>query len=263
MKLRKLVAVGLIFLVTSFTGVAQTDPFNTSHSLMQVSIINALLAGEYDGSYKLSDLLKHGDFGLGTFDKLDGEMIVLNGKIYQFKTDEKMHNADLSLKTPFACVVHFRSDYSFEINKEMDIKSFQNVIDSVLSNPNLFYAIKVTGNFKYIKTRSVPKQSKPYKPLSEVTKTQSVFEKNNQEGTIVAFLLPAFINGVNVPGFHMHFITKDKTFGGHALDFILSNGKVEIEKLNKFEMLLPEEGSSFKNLDLGKDRSKELEKVEK
>ena len=242
---------------------AQKDQFKHAPSLKQVSIIDALLAGEYDGTYNLANLTRQGDFGIGTFDTLDGEMIVSEGKIYQFKVDGKIYNANLKEKTPFASVVKFKSTRTHELNQTFNMKTFQAAIDSLIKNKNLFYAIKVTGDFTMMKTRSVPAQMKPYKPLSEITKTQPVFVKNNQKGTLIGFRLPTFVGGINVPGYHMHFLSSDKTFGGHVLDFSTSSIKVEIQELNKFEMLLPEGENSFNQVDLSKDRSKELEKVEK
>jgi acetolactate decarboxylase len=140
---------------------------------------------------------------------------------------------------------------------------FQSIIDSTIKNKNLFYAVKVTGKFSYIKTRTVPPQEKPYKPLTEVTKTQPVFEKKDQNGTLVGFMLPAFTAGVNVPGYHLHFLSSDKTFGGHVLEFSFDEATVEIQEINNFYMTLPEDDSAFGNIDLSKDRTKELHEVEK
>ena len=233
-----------------------------NNTLTQVSTIDALLAGYYDGVMPLKQLNEYGDFGIGTFNKLDGEMIVLNGAIYQFKADGKIYNADLDNTTPFATVVNFKSSFYVPVKRDISISDFEAVIDSSIPNRNLFYAIKVTGDFPYIKTRSVPAQEKPYKALSEVTKTQAVFEKENQYGTLVGFLVPAYANGINVSGYHLHFISSDKSFGGHVLDFKTGNVKVEIDEINIFKMILPE-NSDFGKVDLSKDRSSELQKVEK
>jgi acetolactate decarboxylase len=261
--MKKYVVLFVCLIIAVSNTFAQKDQFKYAPALKQVSIIDALLAGEYDGTYTLANLTRQGDFGIGTFDKLDGEMIVFEGRIYQFKADGKIYKADLKGTTPFASVVKFKSAFSCELNHTLDMKAFQTAIDSMLKNKNLFYAIKVTGDFTMMKTRSVPAQVKPYKPLSEVTKAQPVFVKNNQKGTLIGFRLPTFVGGINVPGYHMHFLSDDKTFGGHILDFSTSKIKVEIQELNKFEMLLPEGESSFNQVDLSKDRSRELERVEK
>ena len=238
----------------------QADNNNT---LTQVSTIDALLAGYYDGVMPLSKLSTYGDFGIGTFNKLEGEMIVLDGVIYQFKVDGKIYKADLNNTTPFATVVNFKSSFNFPVNSIKSYNDFQSVIDSTIKNKNLLYAIKVSGNFSYIKTRSVPEQEKPYKPLSEVTKNQAVFEKQNQTGTLVGFLLPSFTSGVNVQGYHLHFLTADKSFGGHVLEFSIDSAMIEIQEINNFYMTLPEDDAAFGNIDLSKDRSKELHEVEK
>ncbi len=233
------------------------------NALTQVSTIDALLAGYYDGVIQLDELAKYGDFGIGTFDRLDGEMIVLDGIIYQFKADGKIHKADLEGTSPFASVVNFKSNLILPVKSIKNYNDFQTIIDSTIKNKNLFYAVKVTGTFSYIKTRTVPPQEKPYKPLSEVTKTQPVFEKKEQTGTLVGFRLPAFTSGVNVPGYHLHFLSSDKTFGGHVLEFTIDEANVEIQEINNFYMTLPEDDSAFGNIDLSKDRTKELHEVEK
>ena len=251
----------LLFVIFAFVTNAQNLD-NRKNTLTQVSTIDALLAGVYDGIIPISDIPQYGTFGLGTFDKLDGEMIVYDGVVYQFKTDGKIYTPDGSVTTPFISVVNFESDLDFPIGK-MAMKDFTAKIDSTIKNKNLMYAIKVTGTFSYIKTRSVPVQEKPYPPLAEVTKKQSVFERENVKGTLIGFRLPSFFSGVNVPGYHIHFLQDDKSFGGHVLDFTISDAKVEIQEINKFNMILPEDNSAFSNIDLSKDRSKELEKVEK
>lgn len=231
-------------------------------SLVQVSTIDALLAGLYDGVIPLDKMVQNGDFGIGTFDKLDGEMIILDGVVYQIKADGKVYQPAKNLTTPFFTVTKFfQPDSSFTFSSTT-FKEFEKFSDDLINNKNLFYAIKVSGNFKYVKTRSVPLQNKPYKPLSEVTKNQSLFEKENVSGTIVGFRFPAFASGINVPGYHLHFISDDKTFGGHVLDLSFENCKVEILPLHNFKMMLPE-NSEFGEADLNKNRTEELNKVEK
>lgn len=228
----------------------------------QVSTIDALFSGLYDGNINLSQITKHGDFGIGTFDKLDGEMIILDGVVYQIKADGKVYQPAKNLTTPFFTVTKFEEPDSSFTFSSTTFKEFEKSSDDLINNKNLFYAVKVNGNFKYVKTRSVPSQTKPYKPLSEVTKNQSLFEKENVSGTIVGFRFPQFASGINVPGYHLHFISDDKTFGGHVLDLSFENCKVEILPLYNFKMMLPE-SSEFGEADLKKNRTEELNKVEK
>ena len=87
-----------------------------------------------------------------------------------------------------------------------------------------FYAVMIQGEFSYVKTRSVPAQEKPYPPLAEVTKNQPTFEFTDVTGTMVGFRCPPYVTGINVPGYHLHFLTDDRTAGGHLLEFTVAPG---------------------------------------
>lgn len=228
----------------------------------QISILSALLEGQYDGQTSFAELKKYGDTGIGTFEGLDGEMIELDGEFYQVKADGVAYPVADTMKTPFASVTFFQADKSQAINEDTNFQQLQELIDSMIDNENIFYAVKVTGSFKYVKTRSVPGQQKPYPPLAEVTKNQPTFEFDDVDGTLAGFLCPAYVEGLNVPGYHLHFLNAAKNAGGHLLDFIMASGQVEIDATPNFYMRLPENGD-FGKIDMTEDRSQETNIVEK
>ena len=231
--------------------------------LFQTSTINALLKGVYDGDITFQELKQHGDFGLGTINALDGEMIGLEGKFYQIRTDGISYPINDSMKTPFAVVTFFEPDKSVWLDEAANsYEQLRGHLDNLLPTKNIFYAIKIEGVFEYIKTRSVPKQNKPYPPLVEVVKNQSTFEFHNTEGAIVGFWCPAYVEGVNVIGYHFHFITEDRKAGGHLLECRMQNVIIEIDYTSDFYMVLSQSGG-FYEVDLTKGKQKELEKVEK
>jgi len=232
------------------------------NQLTQVSTIDAILAGTYDGTMTCSDLTRHGDFGIGTFDRLDGEMVILDGAVYQVRDDGKVYCPDAAVKTPFAAVVPFARDITQRLPAGTGFASLQEIIDRAAPNRNLFAAVRVRGSFRWMKTRSVPAQSKPYPPLVEVTKTQAVFDLQDVTGTIVGFRSPPYVKGINVPGYHLHFITDDLQAGGHILDFELTEGVADIDLCNRFLLILPED-DRFGAVNLGVDRSEELEQAER
>ncbi len=235
----------------------------TRHNqLTQVSTIDAILAGTYDGTMTCGDLTRYGDFGIGTFDRLDGEMVILDGTVYQVRADGKVYRPHASVKTPFAVIVPFESDITRKLPAGTSFASLQKIIGEAASNKNLFAAVKVQGTFRFMKTRSVPAQSRPYPPLVEVTKTQAVFDLKNVVGTIVGFRSPPYVKGINVPGYHLHFISEDLKSGGHILDFELNAGSADIDLCNRFLLILPE-NERFGAVNLGIDRSEDLEKAEK
>jgi acetolactate decarboxylase len=217
--------------------------------LFQVSTIEALSKGVYDGDVNFRDLKQHGDFGIGTFDGLDGEMVALAGEFYQIKADGKAYAVEDTMMTPFAIVTFFESDKAVSLDKTFSLEQLEQYLDNLLPTKNIFYAIKVDGVFDYIKTRSVPKQDKPYPSLAEALKEQSILESRDVTGTMVGFWCPDYVEGLNVPGYHFHFITRDRKAGGHLLDCQTQNVKIEIDHTSRFFMTLP--GSEeFYKLDL-------------
>ncbi|MFO7535915.1 MAG: acetolactate decarboxylase [Kiritimatiellia bacterium] len=237
-----------------------TPPRDT---LYQTSTIDALLAGVYDGDLTCRRLLDHGDFGIGTFDRLEGEMIVLDGAVWQIKADGRVYSPNLETTTPFAAVCRFTPERHMALDTPADIKGAQALLDRLAPNKNLFCAIRITGQFKRMKTRSVPGQTRPYRPLKEVTARQPEFDMESVAGTVLGFRCPPFVNGVNVPGYHLHFLSADRTRGGHILDFELEKGVCEIDTLSRFCLRLPENGSDFAKTDLSKDRRAEMQDVER
>jgi acetolactate decarboxylase len=230
--------------------------------LYQVSTIDALLQGVYDGVLPVSELETHGDFGIGTFDGLEGEMLALDGNYYQIKIDGIAYPVSGEMLTPFATVTYFETDESFRLEKPVNLTELEDFLDLNLPSENLFYAVRVDGNFSYIKARSVPRQEKPYPKLADAVSTQSVFEFENISGTLVGFRAPEYVKGVNVPGYHLHFITADRSAGGHVLDLKMENGDTALDITSAFFMELPASGD-FYNVELGQDLQADMEKVEK
>lgn len=248
----------ILLLLAILTGCA-TAPKNT---LTQVSTIDALLAGAYDGQMTTGNLLRYGDLGIGTFDGLEGEMIVIDQQVYQARVDGSVLLMPTNALTPFAGIVSFKADSISYFDGAFDEKMFQQYADEFAPNSNLFVAVRFDGHFPLMKVRSVPKQEKPYPPLAEAVKHQKIFEYAGVNGTVLGFRCPSFVKGINVPGWHLHFISDDRTKGGHILGFTTTGGALQVDFCNRFYMVLPDQ-KQFGELDLSLDRSKELEKVEK
>jgi acetolactate decarboxylase len=230
--------------------------------LFQTSTLQALMAGVYDGDLTFQELARHGDFGLGTFDALDGEMIALDGAFYQIKADGRVYPVAGSMKTPFAAVTFFKAGRTHMLEMPMRYQQLLDYVTRLLPSPNLPYAVRIEGLFTSVKTRSIPRQQKPYPPLAQVVEKQAVFELANVKGVIVGFMLPAYLAGVNMPGYHCHFITADRRAGGHLLDCRVEGATVAVAALPNYFLRLPE-GQDFLKSDLTGDRSHELGKIER
>ena len=217
------------FLLLVLAGLA-CGPLGTQRDIIfQSAPLLTLSAGDFEGDTKCAELKNSGDFGLGTFNGLDGEMVMLEGVIYRVRYDGSVQVVGDEEKTPFAVVTYFDEDLEFIIAEADSFARFQELLDAKLSSTNLFYAVRVTGTFPYVKARSVPKFTEPYPTLAEAVKSQSVFEFNNIEGTMVGFRCPQYIGEVNVAGYHMHFISGDRKCGGHVLDCRLADNLAHVD----------------------------------
>lgn len=230
--------------------------------LYQVSTINALMQGIYDGDTTYGEIQDKGNLGIGTFQALDGEMVMIDGVFYQIKSDGKVYAVKPEMIAPFADLTYYSADQTTIVKNIDSVASLQKAIEPLITNKNLFYAIRVDGAFSYIKVRSVPAQVKPYPLLSEAVKNQQVFEYQNVEGTILGFWSPEYINGINVPGYHLHFISKDRQKGGHLLDCKMSEATAGVDVTDNFILDLPQ-GQDFAQSNLAQDQSKQVQKVER
>ena len=234
------------------------------HGIMQVATIDALLAGVYDGHLPLKALRQYGDFGIGTFAGLDGELILLDGKFYKVRADGNVYRPTLSERTPFACVTRFIPTGREKISDTSDQKALEEKINALAPEPNRFCAFRLRGEFTEVHTRSVPVQHKPYPPLAEVTKNQPTFTLFKVRGTLIGFRAPAFVKGINVPGYHMHFLADDLSGGGHVLEFELEHGVLEVDTTAEWlNIYLPPQSKAFNEAALARDRTAELNAVEK
>jgi len=231
-------------------------------TVFQNAPINALLAGCYTGTTRVADLSKQGDFGIGTLDALDGEMVALDGVFYQIQADGKALRLEGSSLSPFATVTLFNEGPTVSIPRAMGYELFQAFLDSKRSSENLIYAIKVDGKFSSLKVRSAARQQKPYPVLTEAIKDQKVFELKDQEGTLVGFWFPKYVAGVNVPGYHFHFLNKDRTLGGHVQDLQVEDARIQIDTSHGFKMHLPG-NAEFLKFQFEENAEEAIQKIEK
>lgn len=237
-------------------------PHRPIHEVYQSSTINALLEGVFDGDMTFGQLRRHGDFGIGTFNALDGEMIGFDGRFWQITGDGRAHPVPDEFQTPFATVLFFKPRIQRVLGSPLDYAGLCTLLDGELASANLFYAIRVDGRFRQVRTRSVLRQSKPYPSLTAITEDQPVFDLDEVSGTLAGFRFPEFAEGMNVPGYHLHFLSEDHRAGGHVLALELERGRLAIDDTSSFHIELPTD-ASFLAAELGGDRAEDVEKVEK
>jgi acetolactate decarboxylase len=205
----------------------------------QTSTISALMDAVYDGDVTIGELLGHGDFGLGTFNRLDGEMLVLDGVCYQLRADGSARVAGERDLTPFAAVTRFVPDLAIPVRSPVDREGLAALIDDSLTSENLIYAIRVTGTFGRIRTRTVMEQRPPYPPLLEAAEEQDETVFPDVTGTLAGYRMPDYEQGIAVAGYHLHFIDEARSRGGHALEFRLERGEIEVCVESELHLSLP------------------------
>lgn len=212
----------------------------TDHDIYQTSTMLALLDGLYDGVVAFEELQKHGDFGLGTFDQLNGEMIAFDGEFYHLLPDGTAHRVKPEETTPFSTVTFFREDFTYTVDHPMHREELEALLLKLFPSRNLFYAFRMDGTFREVKTRTVPHQVKPYKPFIEATKSQPTFTFNETSGVVTGFWTPAYAQGIGVAGFHLHFINDERTGGGHVFDFVVDKCTIRICQKSNLHLVLPD-----------------------
>jgi acetolactate decarboxylase len=231
------------------------------HVLFQASTVGALLQGAYEGDVSFAQLAEHGDLGLGTLNALDGEMIAVDGSFFRADTEGRINEIEGSELTPFAVMVWFEPTVEFELEAPLDNDALLAALDERMPADATSAAVRVDGDFDRVRARSVPRQEPPYRPLAEVVADQHVFEIEGISGSMVGFRFPDYAEGLEVSGYHLHFITDDRDRGGHVFQGEPSHVRVRIDPSTDLHVELPP-GVELTDSDLAQSTRKALERAE-
>ena len=242
---------------TSVTAEQKLTPRQTAakkDTFYHYSIWWAFVNKVFDGDLKVLDLKANGDIGLGSFDFLDGEMIMLDSVPYRITEDGKVSVGNDDDEIVYANATFFSADDQFAVNGPNDYDAFRKRLNQALPSHNYFYAFKVHGTFKKMKCGGLNKQEKPFKDgLDVLIPARPVFEKEEIAGTMIGFFCPEFIGNINVAGYHFHFISDDKKMGGHVMDFLCESPlDVQLDKMKNYHFVLPE-NEDYENVELDKE----------
>jgi acetolactate decarboxylase len=232
-----------------------------SDSICTISTIGALMEGVYGGVVSCSELKKYGDFGLGTFDSLDGEMLMFENHVYRADQSGTISEASDKDTIAYAAIKFFRADKQFELKQISSVGDLAKRVSDEMGVANSMLAVKITGSFERVKLRAVPKQMQPYPHLEEVAKHQSEFELKGVEGTLIGFRFPVYTGELSVPGFHFHLLTEDKKHGGHVLEVNMQSGHAECDISRELHAILPD-SEAFDAAALDMDHASSIHKAE-
>ncbi|MGE4551996.1 MAG: acetolactate decarboxylase [Desulfovibrionaceae bacterium] len=217
--------------------------------------VGALVEGLFEQPFPLGELAAHGDLGIGTFNDLDGEMILVDGRFWRADAQGRVTEMPPETRTPFAAATWFNPDTVDEVDERDGTDAFA-LLDALLPSPNMLYALRVDGEFELVRARSVPRQPAG-RPLVEATRSQAEFEFPRVTGSLVGFFTPAYLGGAAVPGLHLHFVDQPRTRGGHALAARLTRGAVRIQHVPQLRLALPVT-LDFLTLDLAREDARDV-----
>jgi acetolactate decarboxylase len=207
------------------------------HTMFQVSTVNALVEGIYQGAVRVATLREHGDLGLGTFEGLDGEMVIVDGHFFQVRSDGSVREVDDNVLSPFAIITGFAPESAVTLDHCPDLAHLASRFDVLRHSDNIFFALRVDGKFDYVKTRAMCRTKEGVPPPYSV---QPEFEFHDIAGTLVGFWSPEYVKTLNVPGYHLHFISTDRAHGGHLLQCRGRGLHLQIQREGNYHIALPE-----------------------
>lgn len=212
-------------------------------SIQQFSFVDALVAGLLEGAFPASEVSAHGDFGVGCGDALDGELVLVDGVMHVCRGDGTVAFVQPTDLLPFAEVVHFEPTSTTTLPAGLGERDFDALVEALVPSQNLFYAIRVDGEFTRMTVREATRQQRPFPGLADAVKAQHENTIENTRGSMVGFKGPDVFQGLSVADFHLHYIDDARGFGGHVLDFELSAGTLLVEAFSSFTVRLPEVAS--------------------
>jgi acetolactate decarboxylase len=224
-----------------------------------------LVEGIYQGAVRVGTLREHGDLGLGTFEDLDGEMVIVDGHFFQVRCDGSMRKVDDAVLSPFAVITRFAPESAVTLSQCPDVNHLTSRFDSLRDSDNVFFALRVDGKFDYVHTRAMCRTQEGV-PLVQAAAVQPAavqpeFEFHDLKGTLVGFWTPEYAKTFNVPGYHLHFVSDDRTRGGHLLQCRGSDLRLQIQREGNYHVALPET-EDFLKADLRRDPAAALAQAE-
>src|SRR5215467_2165185 len=240
---------------------ALADYFEVAHhTLYQVSTATALVEGIYQGAVRVGNLRERGDLGLGTFEDLDGEMVIVDGHFFQVRGDGSVREVNDGVLSPFAAITRFAPEPAVTLDECPDMSHLTSGFDRLRHSDNILFALRVDGKFDYVHTRAMCRTEEGV-PLVRAAAVQPEFEFHDVSGTLVGFWTPEYAKRLNVPGYHLHFISTDRKSGGHLLQCRGANLRLQMQREGDYRIALPET-EDFLKADLRRDPAPDLAKAE-
>ena len=228
----------------------------------QISLFSVLLSGRYGGIVSIAEVKKLGTMSIATMDRLDGEMQMIDGVVYQACADGRIYRPGDDATVPFGTIAEFRADQTVKLEKIPSYEAFEERLAACCPRQDIPLAIRFTGTFGHMKVRTVRRQEQDGIGLAEAAENEAVFDFCGISGDLVGFRLPGYLAGVNAPGWHLHFMDTERRHGGHVVNFSVIEGELRSCYAGDFQIRLPDDPAVLAGLDPARNWSEELKKAE-
>ena len=236
-----------------------------NNCMYQVSTLQALALGYTRSVVRTDELLSHGNTGLGTFEDVNGEMIVIDRHCYQAAEKGSVTEMPPDTGVPFASVANLQGDRVFTLSEIPDIEHLKMELNLKIEEDfglNSMHIAKIEGDFERVDARSESAYRSHHVELKDILgKTQKSFCFKQIRGTMVCIYYPDYMDGINAPGWHLHFISEDRKWGGHVFNLQMKRGEVFLDKINRIEIQLPSE-PAFDTYSLKEASQQDIKEVE-
>jgi acetolactate decarboxylase len=209
----------------------------------------ALANGHFQGMVTVDEAKRHGNLGIGALDRIDGEILVLDGVLYQFPAAGGVRKPSGNTRLAFAMMARFVPGKPIELPPGTSLKDLYCFLDPKLPTLNAYYALRLEGKFSAVKTRTFPIQKEPFQPVCELDPPPPVFEFSDIAGTMVGFRPPSYAADVSGPAYHLHFLARDQRGGGHVLDLVVEKATITFDRIDGLALDLPTD-KAFAEMDL-------------
>ena len=213
--------------------------------MFQVSTLQALMLGYSQSVVTVSELLEHGDTGLGTFEDVDGEMILLDGTCYRATETGAVVIAEPDKGVPFSAVCTMQGSKTFDLGTFQSVDALKSQLNLMIDEGfglNSMHVARIDGEFAFVDARSESAYRSMHVTLKEVlAQTQKAFCFENIKGSLICVYFPDYMDRINAAGWHLHFVSDDRKLGGHVFDISMIRGRGAMDKINTIELRLPDE----------------------
>jgi acetolactate decarboxylase len=162
--------------------------------------------------------------------------------------------------SPFAVITRFAPEAAVTLDQCPDLSYLTSQFDGLRHSDNVFFALRVDGHFDDVHTRAMCRTAEGI-PLVQAAAVQPEFEVGDVTGTLVGFWTAEYAKTLTVPGYHLHFMSADRTSGGHLLQCREAYLRLHIQREGDYRLALPAT-EDFLTADLRRDPAADLAQAE-